>query len=343
VIDATIPDAIVDAVLAPLGVVAARRMPPGMSGACVYQCHQPSGDSVALKRWPSGTRRVRVEEVHQVIQRASDDGCGIVPRLYAVPSANRPETVFTYQKAHWDIMEWVKGEAAAVDASLDHIQQGAAAIARFHASVHSLGVQFQSPPAVVARLRRLNELDALIPQLLEIARQQFSENELNRAISDAARMVQANWGEVRSQIARSLSQYADQHVPTQYVLRDVHREHVLFTDQNPTGLIDFDAVRVDTPATDLARWVGSFLDGRKEADMLWNAAMAGFCDVYSLNGGSTAAMDGRLAKEIHFASTWISLVNWLDWILFQHRSFPPGPKIVALRVRELIRLADQGK
>ena len=129
-------------------------------------------------------------------------------------------------------------------------------------------------------------------------------------------------------------------MPTQYVLRDVHRDHVLFTDQKPTGLIDFDAIRVDTPSTDLARWVGSFLDGRKETEMLWETALAGFYDVYSLNGKSKVAIDHRLAKDICFSTTWISLVNWLDWLLCQQRSFPPGPEFVAARVRELIRLAD---
>jgi Ser/Thr protein kinase RdoA (MazF antagonist) len=340
VIDSSIPKPIVTQVLSPLGVVAAHPTSPGMSGASVYQCRRNAGDSLALKCWPIGTRRARIEEVHRVLRWSSQHGCSVVPELYSLPTADRSQTLYTHDDRHWDVMQWMPGEASGADASLDQIRSGAAAIAQFHESVRGLGVQHQPPPAVTARLRRLSELDTLVPELIAIAGRSLPDGELGWAMTEAARVVRSKWGGARSQIARSLHQYAAQNAPTQYVLRDIHRGHLLFTDQDPIGLIDFDSVRIDTPATDLARWVGSFLVGRQEVEIVWNAALAGFRDVYSLNGRSRIAIDRRLAVEICFATTWISLVNWLDWILCQQRSFPPGPALVASRVHELTRMAD---
>ena len=154
------------------------------------------------------------------------------------------------------------------------------------------------------------------------------------------------WDGVRSRITRSLSQYANQNVRIQYVLRDIHREHILFSDHEPSGLIDFDAVRMDTSATDLARWVGSFsvLAGKSsdlEIEKVWDAALAGFHDQNSLISGPQTEFNVAMARDLCFATTWISLGNWLVWLLCQQRAFPPGPKVVAARIRELTVAATQ--
>ena len=338
--DSSVPSTIVDQVLRPLGVVAAESMAPGMSGARVYQCRCSSGESLALKCWPAGTKRERVDEIHRVIRHARAAGCQLVPELISLPHTGRQASVVTSGGRHWDLIQWMPGTACEADATLEQIRNGAAAIAQFHHSVRALGVQHQPPPAVAARLRRLRELEDLVPRLLAAADTISGQDELPRSLKAAAGVVRSKWVGARARIARSLQQYANTPVPTHYVLRDIHRGHLLFADQIPSGLIDFDAVRIDTPAADLARWVGSFLVGRQANAPVWDAAMAGFHDVYSLNGESIIAIDPDFAAEIYFATTWISLVNWLDWILCQQRSFPPGPAAVSARICELTSVAD---
>ncbi len=357
----SIPKAVAQSVLSQLGVVSARPIPPGMSGASVFQCQLASGDLLALKCWPDGTGLARIKEVHQVMQRSKNSGCELVPTIHAVArgTEGRPETVFSHQQNHWDLTQWMPGEPASgmvvsAQPQLDQVRRGAAVIARFQASVCSLGVQHQPPPAVLARLKRLCELESLVPQALDLAAQLTSPRELppelqgaelQGAVHDACRLVQWKWNEVRSRIARSLSQYANQNVQIQYVLRDIHREHILFTDHEPTGLIDFDAVRMDTSATDLARWVGSFsVAAGKSSDLeiekVWDAALAGFYDQNSLISGQTE-FNVAMARDLCFATTWISLGNWLVWLLCQQRAFLPGPKVVAARIRELTVAATQ--
>ena len=115
-------------------------------------------------------------------------------------------------------------------------------------------------------------------------------------------MVKRKWDEVSCQIARSLSQYAERNVHTQYVLRDVHREHILFSKGQPAGLIDFDAVRVDTPSTDLARWVASFLGENMDNDRVWDAALAGFRGENTLKSRVETEIDPGMARDLLYAS-----------------------------------------
>jgi Ser/Thr protein kinase RdoA (MazF antagonist) len=334
VIHSDLPQVIVNGVLAPMGVVAAEAMPPGMSGARIFQCRLASGDLWALKRWPAGTTQTRVDEVHTVIHQSRSNRFVLVPTLHEI--ANSRRTCFTHEHQHWDMMQWMPGTAATADAGLDQIRAGAEAIALFHASVRGLGVRHQVAPAVTSRLRRMDELAPHIRTALERSGKPQLAPELGESIQAASRLIRWKWDEAQGKIARSLRQYANRNVHTQYVLRDVHREHILFAGGQPTGMIDFDAVRVDSPATDLARWVGSFLGGHKDSESVWDAALAGFYAGNALNYRTEMEFDPNMAKDLCFATIWISVANWLVWLLCERRTFPPGPKQVAARIRELL-------
>lgn len=328
-----------------------------MSGATVFRCQLGSGDSLALKCWPDRTAPARIREVHHVMQQARNHGCECVPRVHSVApgTKDRPETVFSHGKRYWDLTEWMPGEppsgAVLSRATLDQVRAGAFVIARFHQACSRLGAQHGPPPAVLARLARLGELESLVPQALELADPLGTAGErapeLHVALQDACRLVQRNWNEVSRRIARSLSQYVDQKVRIQYVLRDIHREHILFTGGKPTGLIDFDAVRIDTTATDLARWVGGFLVPASnlsdlDSENVWDAAVAGYHDNDTLKDGIQTELDVPMARDLCFATTWISLGNWLVWLLLQRREFPAGPQAVVARLHELTASATLG-
>ncbi len=334
-----IPASIVRGVLEPQAVVAVQAMPAGMSGASVFQCRLDSGELRVLKRWPDGTRRSRVEEVHRVVRHAKANGFSLVPALH--PIAGPGQACLTHRQSHWELAQWMPGQAASRDATLDLVRLGASAIAQFHASVQDLGGQFQPAPAIQSRLKRLDHLATLVPAALSTDPIPCDPG-LARPIQQATKLLRWKWDEVRDQIARSLSQYADRNVFTQYVLRDIHREHVLFTGQQSTGMIDFDAIRIDTPATDLARWVGSFQAGREDSDALWEAALAGFHDQNTFYQRPVSEIDPRMARDLCYATTWISVANWLVWLVVQRRRFPAGPQAVAARIHELVAVASPG-
>jgi Ser/Thr protein kinase RdoA (MazF antagonist) len=148
------------------------------------------------------------------------------------------------------------------------------------------------------------------------------------------------WDEVAAQIVRWLNPYLSQPLYNQFVLRDVHRDHALFLDGQPSGLIDFDAIQFDTPWTDLARWTGSFLGGTHEQSQVWDAAMAGFGRNHPLNQSSEFEFGRQLATHLCFASQWIGLANWLVWLILEKRTFAASSEAIAARIHGVLQWTD---
>lgn len=324
-IDAQVPAAVRTRLLDPRRVRSAKLVPPGFSGATVLDCRDDGGGRFALKAWPSGTTAKRVGEVHRVQTIARESGCEAVPKIHGV---------ILVRDRVWELSSWMPGEPVPADASVRIISSGADQIRKFHRCVARMGGIDQPSPAILARLSRLDELATWVPTMLGLVQEpRFADRyhaDLSVAIRNASDLIRQDWTFVADRIATDLAIFGHRSTPTQYVLRDCHREHVLFLDGEPSGLIDFDAVRIDTPATDLARWVGGFLvgDDPRRDDAVWEAAMAGFDEKNVLE-----------SRAIHFSTTWISLANWLVWIVIEKRSFPSGPLAVAARIEHLSQLA----
>jgi len=313
---------------------------PGMSGASVYCCLARDGKRYALKQWPTSTSRDRIADVHRVLQFARDQGCSLLPKSFPLDAA-AIETVWG-QDDFWELAQWMPGTPAPADAALEIVATGAGAMAQFHRAAAPLGVKVQPPPAVLARLKRLAQLQTQLPAALRTDPGQLGSPPLVHAISQAQTMLRQNWGSISGQIDRVLRRHAAQAVPTQYVLRDIHREHLLFESYQPAGLIDFDAVRIDTPAADLARWTGSFMAGRLDGNSLWEAVLAGFLKESPSYNEVEAERLIRLASDLHFATAWLRLANWVVWLVAEHRRFPPGEQAIVSRILEGLLVCRHG-
>ena len=308
-----------------------------MSGAEVFRCESNSGRHFALKRWPHRTGRQRVGEVHEVQSTARQNGCDVVPFLFASRAGG--ETCLA-DDGMWELSDWMPGAPLARDASSQLIRQGAAAIGSFHQAVRGLGCQVARPHAVQQRLRRLSELDQLLPQVYRCETNVAYAPELRETISETCALLFPLWNDVSKRIRNSLEELPPR-FPVQYVLRDVHRGHVLFADNRVRGIIDFDAVRVDTPLTDLSRWGGSFLLDRSDHDEVWKAVLAGHTENYPFQQGIEADCL-RIIGRLHKSATWISLANWAVWIRLECRTFAAGTAVVQDRINALRRLAQEG-
>jgi Ser/Thr protein kinase RdoA (MazF antagonist) len=119
------------------------------------------------------------------------------------------------------------------------------------------------------------------------------------------------------------------------VLRDVWAEHVLFATAAPlrvAGFIDLHAAGVDSPATDIARLLGSWRP---------DAIGGGFFEAWA---GAIAAYEARrplAAAErhaiplLHAAGVVFGLDNWFRWVLEEGRTFP-DPDAVLRRADRLL-------
>ena len=343
-IDTAIPSELARRLRKQFGITRAVAVRPGLSGALVFQCESEDATLSALRRWPTETKLDRIQAVHHVLS-ASRKSCELVPRLHPLGSADgSSETVACQHDGCWELAAWLPGQPLERDASLESIAAGAAAIGKFHVSVKSLGTQRQPPPAVQVRLRRIRQLSQLQPWLSDIKGNDLAPS-LCVAIQQANAVLQSNWPQVCEQIVDSLQRWSVKPVFTQYVLRDVHREHVLFVESKPSGLIDFDAIRIDTPITDLARWTGSFLADRDDVESVWGFVLAEYQRSSPFSRLDDPGELLALAKLLHRSSVWISLANWSQWLGPDLRRFPgcddSSGGVIAERINDLAIMAIQ--
>lgn len=363
---------------------------PGMSGARVFRWVAGDGSRWAVKRWPADTCRERVAELHRVIRFAADHDGPPLP----LPLGPDGASAVAFDGGVWDVCRWLPGTPLGPDADDSLIAAGAAAIARFHRAVRPLGRFHRPAPAVAERLRRIERLASspqrsVFDETFRLATSQLSleglsgtrtfapggartgtanwldsamkDAEFARAWMNAARILGEQGQAALERSRRRLAAEYDRPIPVQWVLRDVHRGHVLFQTGTVSGILDFDAMRVDTPATDLARWVSGFMAGasgsvrggsvrdgsvrggsvrggsgggdvRRRPDAIWQAALAGYRSVSPFSD-----REEHLSRLLLPASLWISLANWCVWLAIEGRPFACGPSAVATRLDELSR------
>ena len=320
-------------------------MPSGFSGASVFRCKTNRDQhDIALKCWPEGTTSSRIAEVHRVQKLVADNGCVYVPKLLRLSTQrstqrstqSTQQTWFTNRNRIWDACTWLPGEPLSFDADADSILKGARAIANFHRFSSVAGTSLSTEvPAINNRLRRAKELNTILPQVFSASVSAGSPL-IRKSVNQAIDLLRLHWAIASAQIIRSMKRHAGIPLPIQYVLRDVHREHILFHDNEPAGLIDFDALRVDTLATDYVRWVGSFALGKGRTEIWRQIASDFFSDSPFRNSGDDAHF---LLLDLHYGTTWISIGNWAVWLALERRNFSLGDEIIAARIDRLCQTA----
>ncbi len=308
-----------------------RRWSSGLSGASVWQC--TIGErALALKRWPDATQSERIDWIHQVIAAAANE-LEFIPPLVCDPQGRSRVSIGTH---HLELTRWMPGdpicESASEDQMLAAITRGAEAIAHFHRVTQRCGrfeCGTQSPaPAIQRRIAHLDSLGA--------------DGRLQRAIRHAVNASPtlaraADWlrekGAKRTgTLAEELRTWAKVPLAVQPVLRDIHREHILFCAGVVTGMVDFDAVSRDTVSTDMARWVSGFVGSSIDPNRLWAAAVTGYRQHRPFS-----ACELELAGAIERSSWFIALTNWVIWVADERRVFPGGIAMVDRRVEALLR------
>lgn len=306
---------------------------PGMSGSLVFRCH---GERAwALRRYPESTSLARVREIHCVIGPLSEQnnlipGYGVAAQCS--PVGEKTTAVRDNGGGIWELQQWMPGAPLPDDASLERVTQGAIAICGLHHQLARLPV---TPglelPAIVQRRERLRWLVGQIPS----ARLEPGDYppDLAESLGRACHWMRTEFPRVLPGLNRELARFSDLGRDnlgyTQWVFRDIHREHLLVEGGEVSGLIDFDALRVDTPATDLARWLGGFecfWDDSESTERLLRGCLAASdpdCPLSSMLGGNLAELDRlrTLIRTLAVTGAWISLGNWLVWLLIEGRQF----------------------
>jgi Ser/Thr protein kinase RdoA (MazF antagonist) len=277
---------------------------------------------LCLKRWPADhPPPARLPWIHQVLLRARQQGLEFVPE----PQPTRAgSTICEWGGSTWELMTWLPGEVdQSPSPAPERIAAAFRALAKFHAATadpdrSATPHSFQPAPAFGDRVARWRELTAgkieqirravesnRIPQFDELARQWIASHSI--LPTDHADQLQA---------AARLS------LPLQPAIRDLWRDHVLFVGHEVTGFIDFGAMRVDTPLTDIARLLGSLV---KDDMTLRRVALDAYAEIQPL-----APRERELIDLLDHTGTLIAGWNWLEWLYVEQRQFP---SLTAVRSR----------
>lgn len=287
----------------------------GASGAVVWRVAAASR-SWALRRWPDvavGQRRIpKAADLLRGVRRA---GVRFTPE--PIPCDGGADFV-VLRGGCWELQTWMPGEPSR--------PSGATPAAVLRGSVHAFGPEGESRRRFAAAIIALRQFHRAARGLGPTATDRSPalidrRQRLRRALAtdwriageaavgaDCHRMKPlilriAHWLPAAAAIAlRAVEPVADQRVRLQPVIRDARREHFLFTGARVTGLVDFGAASVDTPAVDLTRLLGDWAGDDAAA---WEAGLG----VAALPPNAASLVPALDASGVVLASA-----NWLGWI-----------------------------
>ena len=121
-------------------------------------------------------------------------------------------------------------------------------------------------------------------------------------------------------LAGPLDAAARQPLPLSPSIRDVHADHVLFTGDIVTGLVDFGAMRCDTPLADVARLVASLAADDQAAH---DFALDAYSELVPLSESYR-----HLVDLFDQSGLVLGGLNWLRWIYVERRDMGPIQPIV---------------
>jgi len=313
---------------------------PGFSGAQLWrilatqpaeELHMPSAMYV-LRRWPAEhPSPERLAVVHELLKSVHANGFKIVP--VPLPTFNG-QTWVCHGGHLWELALWLPGQPDRhLPTPPGRLRAAFEALARFHelsARVHPGhdpdGGRSAPIPAVEERRRLAAAWQEGWQAALADAVAHGPGN-MPQALGDLAREVLRLAFPLLPELATRLGAWRAYETPLSPAIRDLHREHVLFTGEQVTGLIDFGALRIDTPLTDVARLLGSLAGDDPTAR---TCALQAYAARRPL-----ARSDHLLIDLLDQSNVVLGALNWLKWLYLERRQFPSWPAVIR-RLEELV-------
>jgi len=303
----------------------------GWSGSLLWRITDASGHHFCLRRWPLEylPRTERLKYIHRVLLH-------VAPELPIIASPLRTksgETFIDYGGHFWEITNWLPGVADfRRNPSRGRLRAAIHVLANFHvlAAGYSSHGPFTGPaPAIAERLKQLAWINRHPLSTIEQSLATPLKNEIDLV---AVRLFAG----LKHRLSRALPPCpisATARLHLQPAIRDIHRDHVLFTGEDVTGLIDFGAMRSDTPLTDIARLIGSLVADDLQARQ---TALDAYSELRPLSDA-----DRQLIDWLDYTAVTISARNWLHWLYVERRDMGPPLPIVSRMSELTLRLEKQ--
>lgn len=290
----------------------------GFSGAGVWCGHDQSGPAFALKVIPDNSLAGRTRTIHRWMTAARSAGLGFVP---AVVPTNSGDTVSVTADGVAEVVAWMPC-VADFHASPTPAKLAATctALADLHRVWHSVERHTAPCPAVQRRLNLLTDWERFRPALDRF------DAESRSLLRTAADVLNARLPDCR----RSLTAWSATPVVVFPCLCDVWHDHVLFAGDRVSGVIDYSAMKIDSPAVDLARLlvdlVGPSSERFAEGLAAYHAA------------SPPVQVPDELVRVLAYTGVVCGVANWV--VRLSGGSHPSAR--VRSRLRKLLQSAESG-
>jgi homoserine kinase type II len=265
----------------------------GFSGAEVWRGDDPAGTArFAAKRWPVGTSEERLRQIHAWMRLPAS-----LPFIPGLLPALSGATHVEMDQRLWDVTRWVPGQPlqSLPSASEDEVRPACRAVAHVHAFWLPLTREIPCP----GLLRRAAVLEDWRSNPMQLTPPQDCPSEWTLLIERARKVI----AEHLQPLLKALRGWEGLSVRVRPCFRDLRGEHILFTDEKVTGIVDFGAVDLDHPAVDLARLLG---DLAGEDERLFRAGL----DAYREGGGRLDVRD-EYVRLLDRSGILCSIAGWL--------------------------------
>ncbi len=278
----------------------------GFSGARLWRVRSDRA-AFCLKAWPPDMTAERHREIVRLLRHARKTGLAFLPTI-----SDHVE----HAERLWDLADWMPGTADFhAQPSPGRLRAVCVALARLHVVWAEFASTPQPCPAVIRRLILARQwLGKAIPNVPGLER---AREIVDKHIPDLLRLLEP-WRSVP--------------MPAQPCVCDVWHDHILFTSNDVTGLIDFGAIKIDNVAVDLARLLGSLV-GDDSAEL--GSGLDAYAQIRPLS-----ETERTLVRVLDRTGVVLGLANWL------RRLFQNGPEYrnrtaVARRMEQLILRAEK--
>ncbi len=291
----------------------------GFSGAAIWRVKTEQGD-FALRCWPvASLPRERILGLHRFLEHLHRDKLDFVAAPIGAGDGN---TLITEGGYDWQLEPWKPGIADfRNDPSALRLTAAMQALARWHLSAErhvpaaSAAPWFQrstaeTSPAVIERVAIIQQIQEPILQRMATA----ITNATPTTVRDQSLRILKLVRQGLTPIQGELLAERDIKVRLQPCLRDVWHDHLLFTGDVVTGLIDPSACRKENVACDLSRLIGSLVGDDRNR---WSQALADYQRHRDLS-----VSELKLIEVLDHSGVLLSGWTWLQWIYVEQRSFP---------------------
>lgn len=287
----------------------------GFSGALLWRVEYRA-QHLVLRRWPPAAQERMLSTIHQLQHWLAMQG---LPVSAPIGALGLGRTIVGAAGSQWELAPWLHGVADYwTNPRPERLQAALRMLAELHVAAGKLPAApapasetHRVAPALMKRSETLCSLVLSGGRKLRSLLPSVSAGVEERLAEEALALIERT---APAELEKS-ARWENEPLPLQMCLRDVWHDHILFTGDRVTGVIDFGCAAFDSPAGDIARLLGSLVgDDRRQ----WQLGLEAYESIKPL---STVEREAILYYDS--SGVVLSAANWIRWLAEDRKALPP--------------------